>query len=65
MDLNTESWFLTETPQPIQQSPYQQMGMGGGMKSSDQRFGASEADNQNNRLAHINADGGKENSGGM
>lgn len=64
MDLNTESWFLTETPKPIEQTPYQQMGMGGGMKSSDQRFGASEADNQNNRLAHINADGGKD-TGGM
>jgi hypothetical protein len=47
----------------MQQSPYQQMGMGGGMKSSDQRFGASEADNQNNRLANINADGGKDTGG--
>lgn len=63
MDLETESWFLTETPQQLQTNPYQQMSTG--MKSSDQRFGASEADNMNNKMAHETATMGQENKGEM
>ncbi len=65
MDLNTDSWFLTENPQQNQMTgmgAYQPMGQMGAQsqgsmkpKSSDQRFGASEADNQNNRNAQLNA----------
>lgn len=49
LNLDTESWFLSEQPQQTQLNPYQQLS--GGMKSSDQRFGASQADNANNALA--------------
>lgn len=49
-NIDTESWFLSEMPQTSQLNPYQPMG-GTGMRSSDQRFGAAEFDNANNRLA--------------
>jgi hypothetical protein len=56
MDLETSSWFLTENPQQQQQmNAYQQMGMGGGVKSADTRFGSNPADNDNNRLQQINS----------
>ena len=66
MDLNTESWFLSEVPM-AQQTPglnaNQPMGQGDGMKSSDQRFGASESDNMNNKLQQQNASKGKTTEG--
>jgi hypothetical protein len=52
-DLDTESWFLSEMPQNTQLNPYQVLGTS--MKSSDQRFGASQADNANNMLAQLNS----------
>jgi len=57
MDVNTDSWFLPSVPTPVSMNPYQQMGLG--MRSSDQRFGASEADNLNNKLAAETARLGK------
>lgn len=48
MDLETESWFLTETPQQVQMNPYQQMISG--TRSADTRFGSNQADNANNSL---------------
>ncbi|MCJ7828718.1 MAG: hypothetical protein MUP81_03135 [Dehalococcoidia bacterium] len=58
LDLNIESWFLTSLPQNVQTNPYQPMGATPSMKSSDQRYGASEGDNLNNFLAQRNAKAG-------
>ncbi len=60
LNINTESWFLTENPKPIEMNPYQPVGeqsqqISTKTKSSDQRFGASQADNQNNRIAQLNS----------
>ncbi|MDD4984080.1 MAG: hypothetical protein PHH82_04570 [Candidatus ainarchaeum sp.] len=73
MDIETDSWFLTENPQNQQMNlmgSYQPMGQGNGQqqmstktKSSDQRFGASEADNQNNKLAQLNSQNKSQNEG--
>jgi hypothetical protein len=73
MDLETDSWFLTENPmqnQGMQPNSYQPMGQMGGQnqmstktKSSDQRFGASQADNQNNKNAQLNAQTQPKNEG--
>jgi len=58
MNLDTDSWFLSEMPQNAQLNPYQQLSTK--TKSSDQRFGASSADNQNNLLAQLNKNKGAE-----
>lgn len=54
LDLDIDSWFLSDTPQQAQLNPYQQLGSGG-MKSSDTRFGSNPADNANNALAQMNS----------
>ncbi len=54
MNLDTDSWFLSEQPAPVQANPYQQMGSGG-MKSADTRFGSNPSDNMNNFLQQQNA----------
>ena len=51
MNVNTDSWFLSQQPENVQLNPYQMLSGSTKMKSSDQRFGASEADNANNALA--------------
>jgi hypothetical protein len=53
MDLDVESWFLSEQMEQPQMNPYQQMS--GKLRSADQRFGGNEGDNMNNRLAQMNA----------
>lgn len=59
LDLDTESWFLSETPQGVQANPYQEMGGSTKMRSADTRFGSNEADNMNNFLQQQTAKLGK------
>lgn len=47
MNLDTDSWYLSETPMETQLNPYQTTG---GVKSADTRFGSNEGDNANNAL---------------
>lgn len=47
LDVDTESWYLSEQPQQTQLNPYQPVG---GVKSADTRFGSNEGDNANNAL---------------
>ncbi len=46
-DIETESWYLSESPQQVQMNPYQTIG---GTKSADTRFGSNQGDNANNAL---------------
>lgn len=53
LDIDTDGWFLSEQPMQTQMNPYQQMSTK--TRSSDQRFGSSEADNLNNLMQHNNS----------
>ena len=47
LDINTDNWYLSETPQRTELNPYQTVS---GVKSADTRFGSNTGDNANNAL---------------